>query len=268
MLELINYLMHHGQDLCVSGLAFSRHKDLYAALVCGQNLSAGTDKRVFIDTGLFHILVVSGAHLTVVGSLVGFLPPVWRLVPLGVYTWLCDFGAPIVRAWWRRVLGLLFRSVFPSRLQIEFVTMIITLLFYPPWVTSRSFIMSWLCALALSLPSHPRLGRSLSFCIYCYVFLFPLSPSTPMTVLINLLLAPLIGGFLFPLCALTMVIPSLTGLVDALWDFLLAVLNILPMAPPAPWTVSSKWLVAYPLFVHLFLLVAEVPWRRARAYSH
>lgn len=267
MFEQISYFLHHGDEICRSALSPSRHQDLYAALVCGLDLPPNLERQIFIDTGLIHILVVSGAHLGVISSLTFFLPAPLRLFLLAVYCWLCGFNAPVVRAWWRRFVAPIVRPWGPSPLQIEVVTAAITLTLWPFWFKSQSFLMSWLCALCLTLPPIPGLNRSISQCLYCYVALFPLVPSSPITILINLLLAPAIGGFLFPLCALTVICPALTPWVDTLWDVLLKFLDQWPTSPPAPFRVTSKYLIFYPLFLHLILIQAEISWRRARAFS-
>src|SRR5438045_3594534 len=56
----------------------SIYPDVYAALVCGENLTNEKIKRDFIETSLIHVIVVSGTHLL-------FLMQIFSLVnlPLG-----------------------------------------------------------------------------------------------------------------------------------------------------------------------------------------
>ncbi len=241
----------------------SNFHELYTALICGAPITNGAHRQLFIDTGLLHLLIVSGAHLHFLERWMSPFSSRVRLTILGLYCWICSFGAPVVRAWARRVIGLTGRSTFASGLQFEFVTILVIVLLYPPWLFSRSFMMSWLCGLALSLPPV-IINRTISQCAYCYLFLLLFCPNSPSTLLVNILIAPLVGALLFPLCLLVALCPWLTPVGDFFWKILLVVLQHCPESQPAPWVLSGRWLFLFPLTLHLVLLLLEVPCRRAR----
>lgn len=244
----------------------SEFRPLYGALLCGESLDHSA-RAVFLDTGLIHIMVVSGAHLHFLEGWIGWLPERARLMVVGVYCWLTGFGPPVVRAWMRRAADCVLRGWRASPIQVELVALAVLVALLPGWLFSRSFLMSWLCAIAISLPPLFPRWPGLSLSLLCYVLLFPFCPSAPSTIACNVLIAPLIGGLLFPICALAAAFPVLVPLVDEIWRVLLLCLGALPVAAPAPITVFSPWLFLYPLSIHVGLIVLEVPWRRARAFS-
>lgn len=256
-----------GAQLCAAWMPTSKYHELYSALICGKSIIDGEHRRLFVDTGLIHLLVVSGAHLHFCEQWIKFLPVRTRLIILGAYCWLTSFGAPVVRAWARRLIGVLGRSTGFSVLQLEFITIVALLLIHPAWVSSRSFLMCWLCALAISLPPIFRGAPNFSLSLTCYLMLLPFCPSTPATILVNAVVTPYIGGVLLPMCGLAALVPALVPLTDGMWSVLLEILEHFPTAPPAPWMNASPRLFLVPLIIHVGLLILEVPWRRKRAFS-
>lgn len=261
------YLLHHGAEYCQTWMPQTKHFGLYSALVCGQSVTDGSHRQLFIDTGLIHLLVVSGAHLHFMEGWLKWMPARGRLWLLGFYCWLSGFGAPVVRAWLRRLCELLCRRFGGSPLQIELVTLVLIVAVSPGWLWSRSFLMCWLCALAICLPPLFPRWPNLSLSLACYLLLFPFCPSAPSTILCNVVVTPVIGAVLFPLCALAALIPPLVVVTDEMWRVLLIVLEHFPVAPPAPFITFNSWLFLYPLSLHMLLLLMEVPWRRARAFA-
>lgn len=259
--------MNHGPEFCRTLIPSTEHFELYAALVCGQNLQDGSLRQLFADTGLIHLLVVSGAHLHFMEGWLSWLPPRRRLAVLAVYCWMTGFGAPVVRAWIRRAADLIVKPFGPSPLQCELVALLGIVLVRPGWLWSKSFLMCWVCALALNLPPLFPRAPNLSLSLSCYVLLFPFCPSAPSTILCNVLVTPVIGAVLLPFCLLAMAVPALMPVSDELWRILLEVLAHFPTAPPAALQTFSPWLFCYPLCLHLTLLMLEVPWRHARAFS-
>lgn len=223
---------------------------------------------MFVDTGLIHLMVGSGTHLVFVEMLIWIFPRPVRLAILGFYCFLTGFSAPAVRAFVRRLIGPWFkrRSGFTS-LQVEAATVVLTIAFVPEWIVSRSFLMSWMCGLAMTtpklIPKWPHLDRSLK----AYLFLFPFCWAAPVTVAWNALLAPVVGLILFPACLAAILVPHFSGLTDLMWRALLGMLTIGPQGSPAPLFMPAYELVWLPLLVHIFFLSWEVRWRRASAFS-
>ncbi len=263
LVSLLN-VAHQGPAFCSNLLPPSEHHSLYAALICGTDLSEGEPKRLFLDTGLIHIMVVSGAHLIFLERLTGWAPPRVRLLALGFYCWCTGFGAPVVKAFVRRVVERKLKPRGWTSIQCEAAAVLITLLFAPHWLTSRSFLMSWMCALAFTLPRFlPVLDSSAKV----WVLLFAFSAASPLTILWNAILAPLVGEILFPACLLVIPLPFLTPLIDRLWDLLLWILSFGPQAEGQSWFWPARQLLWLPLFTHIFILMWEVRWRRALAFS-
>lgn len=267
MLETLNYVVHAGVHHCLAATPTSVYAPLYSAFVCGVDLPAGSAKQLFVDTGLIHLMVVSGSHLIFFERLLVWLPAPLRLGILGVYCWLTDFGAPVVRAFTRRLCAGALHDWGWSALQIEAAATVLVLSVYPPWLLSRSFLMSWLCAVALQAPLPWPRWPELNLSLKCYLFLFPFCAASPLSIGWNCLAGPLIGELLFPACLLAFACPWLTPLADLVWEALLWLLHSGPQAPPAVFWWPSHWLWWLPLTIHLGLLWGEREWRRAVAFS-
>lgn len=259
-------LLHYGPQICQRATPQSPYAPLYAALVCGVPLKGGAELGLFLDAGLIHILVVSGAHLIFVERLTKWIPERPRIYVLAVYCWLTGFGAPVVRALNRRLWsrGLSARGF--TGVQIEALSTLMLVILWPPWLWSRSFQMSWLCALALQAPWEPFRWKHLNLSLRCYLFLFPLCPSSPLVIGWNALVGPVIGELLFPLSVACYLIHPLSWFGDVMWGCVLWILRAGPHSlPPLPdWPVASFWWV--PLAVHLVLLIGDWKWRRALAF--
>lgn len=240
---------------------------MYAALVCGVNLSGGEVKQLFVDAGLIHILVVSGAHLVTLERMSRRAPAAFTNFLLAAYCWLTGFGAPVVRAGVTRLLRPFTRARGLGPVQTELVTSAVIIMCYPPWAWSRSFLMSWLCVLALKAPVPRTRVPALIDGLRCYVFLYPFCLSHPLTVIWNCLVAPLIGGGLFPLAAVAFVWPGATICVDFAWAGVLWVLRSGPRAGAEGAVIVTAWLWWLPWIVNVLLMWTEWMWRRARAFS-
>lgn len=260
MLDLLNDIAHYGPSICLKLSPETVFAPLYQALVCGTALPASEYQQLFLDTGLIHLMVVSGAHLAFLDKSMDRWPEKPRWAVLFFYAWLTGFGPPIVRALVRRALGNFGHHQGLSPLQLDFVASLSTLLIRPDWVVSRSFLMSWMCSLALSFPFGPLPFR-------CFLFLYPFAPGAPVAVFWNAVITPVIGNLLFPLCLASFLLHPLTALCDRLWEVFLFLLRIGPHAPGATWFLSTRSLIWLPLFVHILLMAGEIRWRRALAFS-
>jgi hypothetical protein len=259
-----NYVMHYGAHWCGAQVPVSPYASLTAALVCGHELPSGAERELLSDCGLIHWLVVSGAQLHFVERLLNWAPRRVRLMMLGVYAWLSGFGLPVLRALLRRLLPDRARGW--SSLQLEAIVTVILLLAHPPWLLSRSFTMSWLGALALRAPLNWPRWSDLRAALKIYLFLFPFSLASPLSVAWNALIGPWIGRLLLPICMLSCVTAAASPLADFLWRILLEILRAGPAAPPLSVgsTTAGFWLL--PVILHSLLLWGEWQWRRASAF--
>ena len=202
--------LHAGVRTCGAFIPDSPYARLYAALICGVNVPDGVAKRLFVDTGLIHILVVSGAHLIFLERMVLWLPGPVRTAILVLYCWLTDWGAPVVRALVARAARAWTAPRGWSALETEALASVLTLAIFPPWVFSRSFLMSWLCVLALTAPGPRGWMKTWAEGARVYVFLYPYSLAAPLTIGWNCLIAPAVGRIMFPAALLAMLVPCTT----------------------------------------------------------
>ncbi|MCX7978433.1 MAG: hypothetical protein N2578_05460, partial [Bdellovibrionaceae bacterium] len=85
--------------LCLSLIPSSPMNPHLAAMICGAPLPPPAAK-VWILSSLIHVFVVSGAHLVLIATVLQKLRMPWGLCTLllGIYTALCHFQPPVVRA--------------------------------------------------------------------------------------------------------------------------------------------------------------------------
>lgn len=244
----------------------SVHKELYSSLICGSPLPPGVDKQLFLDTGLIHLMVVSGAHLLFLESLLARLPQSVRLSVLGFYCWLTGFGAPVVKAFIFRLIQPGLRARGLTRIQVEAASVVLILCVYPWWFFSRSMQMSWMCGLALSLPRVLR-PNVLDQALKAHILLFVFAGASVLSIFWNTLIGPFIGVILFPLCLLVVPFPFLSAWIDGVWEIFLSLLRIGPKGQPYEWFFAAQDLFWIPPVVHMVMMYWEVRWRRASAFS-
>jgi len=169
----------------------------------------------FLITGLVHLLVVSGGHLTALALMLRYLAPyryglLLSFVGISLYSlFLVPSEPPILRAYIMSVfvIFLLAYGERPNLLGTLFVSGAIILFLYPEYVRSYSFWLSFCATLyiILSLKDAPKKNVIfLSFWVSFFAFLgtMPivslLSFSAPFSIILTPLLTPLFG--LFTLC--------------------------------------------------------------------
>lgn len=222
-LKIFSPFLH---QTCVSNSPPSPHIELYKGIVCGENIHSASLNNLFATTGLLHLLVVSGSHLLLVASIsrrIKINDTIIMYLCL-VYSFVCLLEPPIVRAF--VFIGL--NSIDQQhRLQWSpwhrhFAAILICICLFPSWTESLSFQLSILCAFALSLTTKYTN-------LWVYIVLFPalllLGNYHPFSVLINIGLGPVLGAALFPLSALSYLVPNLHIAVDFLWALLIKILE-------------------------------------------
>lgn len=265
--ERVAEFLLSGQELCGRTLPESIYLHLNRALICGANLPPGEDKRLFLDTGLMHLMVVSGSHLVFLEQLLRFLPARVLLPVLGVYCFLTGFQPPVMRSFVRRGLAPHASARGMTGIQTELLTAVAVLAFFPEWIFSRSFLMSWVCGLALILPPLFPKGAVFDASVKIYLLLLPFSLASPLTVLWNALFAPAVGLILFPVNLVAAILPWASSLGDGVWRIFLTLLSLGPQAAPGLLFIPTVWLASLPLGLHGFFLREEVKWRRDSAFS-
>lgn len=240
---------------------------LGAALICGRSLPRGSLRSLFIDLGLYHVLVVSGSHLALLTTTLMFLfsPSSKIVLPLlGIYSLATGLQAPVLRAlfeWSLRAPGK------PSWIP-QVLAVVLCLVFQPDWVNSRSLFLSAIARQCLVPGSNPfRTAVKIQF--FLWPLLWDLQNPTVLSLVASTSLAFLIELVLFPILAFSFLFPFLTfeTLLQVLVTWLQEIQTLfagariaLPLQPPKP-------IIIYWLLVFLFLQWCEQKKLRAWYFS-
>jgi competence protein ComEC len=209
------------------------------ALVCGKNIENLELKHLLIQTSLIHIFIVSGSHFLFLHKIfAAILRPRWlSFLLLGIYalTTLCQ--PPAIRSLIFLLLVELSRrfKFFTASAPLILASALLTLALFPAWLASRSMLMSLLAALVIAVcnefwgrqrHSWPAVFATQgAVYVVMGVCLWGFSNLHPLGILLNILLAPLIGLVLFPTGLLTVVLPFCGFIFDELMNGLIYVLS-------------------------------------------
>ncbi len=201
--------------------------DILKALSCGKRLSYES-ALLFKRLGLVHLMVVSGAHLSLVENLfhapfkgAGRTKQVVSLLAVGVFVMISGSHPPVIRAGAYCAISLLNHR-FRLRLKpfhISFCSVLICLVFAPYWIHSLSFALSSLASLLL----HCQSGRRslLTQCTLMYIGLAPLVAFLGLphfsSILVNWFFLPAFGTVLFPFSVLAYIVTPLTPYASQVW---------------------------------------------------
>lgn len=247
------------------------HKTL-SSLLCGENITDTELKENLIKTSLIHIFVISGSHLILLDELLSILkmPVIVRFFFLSIYSLAVGWQPPAVRALIALGVRILFRRwnwKFPSDLT-SLVAGMATLALFPEWWNSLSLVMSWCAALALCWVSVLKIRNKFSALLISQlaIFLFMSAPLWglgtlhPLSLLYNLMLAPIVAFLLLPLAFLVSLIHPLLPV----FDFVMNAFNIILKIVAEPITMSRGtapaiallwgWVFAWHIFFHLLRL--------------
>lgn len=239
-------------DLCLKASPSTEYRAWYQAIVCGQNLPPSVERGWFQQTGLIHVIVVSGSHLVFLEDLllIARMPTFLRWSLLLLFSMASNLQPPVTRALIQRTTAEVFRrkQISLRSIHLQLLSGLITLSLFPAWWSSLSFIMSWICVLALSLPlpSKSLLWRS----ALIYLLMFPpvstMQRPHPASILFNFVFAPVLGLILFPMSLLGFFHPLLAHVSDFAWRMLFSIFTQIPMPESEGGLMfSSLWLIFY-----------------------
>jgi competence protein ComEC len=150
-----------------------QHAALIDAMVVGEDAFIDRDTRMnFQRSGTYHVLVVSGMNLGILAFVVFWLmrrllvSDMWAsavTVALGFgYAYLCDWGAPIVRAALMLLLYLITRMVYRDRAPVNAVggAALGILILDPQALLDPSFQLTFLSVLAIAGIGVPVLDQT------------------------------------------------------------------------------------------------------------
>lgn len=204
---------------CQNFLSGTAHESINRALLCGAELHEPELHLLLVEVGLYHLVVVSGAHLTFLERSFRRLLPVraHALLPLflGFYALVSGWQPPVVRAWIQCGLGTSARSSPADVLK----SWIWCLALHPQWIHSLSLHLSVVACLILTVSWR---SSPLTLGFRMFLGLFPLlagwSPLHPLISLIAVALAPVSLALWFATLGFELLNPS--GF--ELWNGLLA----------------------------------------------
>lgn len=230
---------------CIKACPNSEHRDLYRAVVCGASIPMTSIRFSFTQTGLIHLLVVSGSHFIVLESLLRatvlkFFPSPSRAVALFfllfLFALMTKGSPPITRAFisWSLLSIASARRMGWTRLQIVTMAGFLTLPFAREKWSLISLFLSWLAALALETTRRPerddesfwqkaKVALATNTKVYLALIppLLPLAIPHPLSILSNAIFAPVMGLVLFPGSLLATifshVVPKFVVVTDAMW---------------------------------------------------
>ena len=266
VLNLLAEQIEFLNSVCLSWIPLMEHNELPKSFVCGARLASPSLKQAFKTTALIHLVVISGAHLLVLEELLCS----WKRLQkqtllitflLGVYVLFSGANPPATRSWVSLVLRWDNKKykLGATPLLISLASGILTLLFQPQWITSLSFTLSWSASVSLAIlrqfsPQSGLLQRQIFIYLIMGVPLLALGVPHPVTVFINIWVAPLLSHLLFPLSFIYLFIPSLLSpLFQGTENFIFFLSGLTP-PPLATTKIPLEWAVIYPFCIHLFFI--------------
>lgn len=252
---------HPLHTLCTSYFAQANYNRIYQGLICGENALSPTTEVLFKQSGLYHLLIVSGSHFIFLEQILNLFLTKHRKTKFVVFIGfaaLCQFNPPVVRALISLILQTLsehLRLHLRSE-QVALLSGLWCLILFPEWFLSHSLILSWLAALALTF-SH--LSSRQHFLIF--IFIYPLFLNNSFySVINNIVAAPLFSFFLFPMTVITALIPWCKDLGNFLWEQAFVIISYLPYEKDKQVT-TLRSLPLYLLWLYLFGLQLVRKWR-------
>ena len=250
------------------------------ALVCGKNFSNPQAAELYISTGLIHLFVVSGAHLILLEKILqkSFLKIkkisyFFILIILFIYCLACELNPPIARSFISLVISsyLIRRHVrWPMSFRLLIVGLI-TLVLNPAWANSVSLQLSWIAGLVAAINStyftkHTAFFRQSLFFLLLWPMLIYLSVPSNLTILTNLILAPLLEFVLFPLSLLTWFFPKIHFVFDLFIEYLNVLLSALEIKKISQKSLSfstlSNWGWVFIFLLHFYLHLFEINYKK------
>ena len=135
------------QIKCSNLVLPGRHESFIKAILCGIPIEKdSTWKKILIGSGLYHLVVVSGAHLIFVESLIFNKIHFLKFPILFFFVLFTGLQPPLVRSFIFRLLPL---SHF-AHLNV-LVSHLLTLLLFPQWTVSLSLHLSTAASLGLAV---------------------------------------------------------------------------------------------------------------------
>lgn len=274
--------LHH---LCLNFSQKGPYEELYQSISCGTRLPLDLHP-LFANSGLIHLIIISGLHISLLYKSLNYLQRKIPILPksltfifLLLYTFMLNVSAPALRAYCFQVIKVInkkYKLHWPPSYSI-LLSILLSLLFKPVLWASLSLLLSWVAIViiyfiqqALTHPLMPKaykrpLIKTILNSTFLYLFLFPILSQFnnihPLSIVVQLLLAPLLLFSLIPLSIIHYFLFSSIFNLNILWDVFFFILkplqHFLPTGEPfnkAP--LLYFWI--YALSLHFLLILFEV----------
>lgn len=263
---------------CYSLAPHSTEIDYYRAIVCGTPLGFSSFRDELRQTGLIHLLVVSGSHVafleTVLVNASRHFPLIRHAIPfvLVIFALANLLEAVVMRALFSLLLRRFNERFHLSWGEVQILCMagILAVGFCKGKQSLFSLCLSWLLSLALlelDSPAQPKWKAtstdSLLKNVRAYLFVAPgllsFSLPHPASILCNFVFAPVMGFALFPASLLAFFIPGFTAVSDWLWRIVKEVVRLIASyVPPG----LERCEVPHPLLIAYVAILTFFAWRK------
>jgi ComEC/Rec2-related protein len=260
-------LSAHLQDRCrIYFHKPSESSQIVEAYLCGADLPEGPTREIFIQTSLYHLIVVSGSHLSFLSlilNLIGLRYSFFQFVFSVGLALVTGLQPPVVRALFQQLVSEgsgHFRWHWRSIQQI-ILGSFLALSFFPMWISSLSLQLSLGACLSLDagkLLTKPNSAansklKALESAALTYLFLLPLlwgwGQLHPFGILTNFFIAPILAGVLWLLCGVWVFSPLVA---TSGFEFCLRLLA--KLAPIIPLTTSGESLQTATRWIYILAL--------------
>jgi hypothetical protein len=217
-------------------------RDLYAGLVCGHQPPPSLFMTQLRTSGLYHLIVVSGAHLVFLEKILS--QPTQKLptraqnwivfLGLCLYTLITQMAPPVTRALVSYQLHRLNeeQKLFWHGWHVSLAAGLLTLISTPHWLLSWSMLLSWAAALLTSQYPNWSWRQAVMFYLLLFPLLMGFAAPHPAAIFFNFFLGPVLGVVLFPLSILCFFMPPLVSIADLVWQGIFWLhQNFLPLPP-------------------------------------
>lgn len=235
-------------------------------LVCGKPLRQFFLSSPWLESGLIHLLVVSGSHLSLLRRYLSKIHfnDLFIFLLLLIYSLACLFNPPIARSLFQFGLVLLLRyqvKYWPTHF-IVLISGLITLLIDDKFISSVSLQMSWMAGLTLVFIEeniHEKINQHfMSPLLFFLLFLLTYTqlglPSITIVVF-ALVMVPFLELILFPLALVTLISPPAMNLFDQIIQSLYFIIEQLEFQTLRPESqvslITTHWIII--IFLHIYL---------------
>ncbi len=259
-------------DFCLSRWSDTAHSQSTSALLCGADLTDLTERQRLVQAGLYHLVVVSGTHLTFLNQVLHRVLPrrftFFGPVCLGVFCLMSSWQPPVVRAWMQSLSRAAGRSPQVSLLD----SWLLCLALHPQWIHSLSLHLSVAASLALVAKCPSPLKLTLRIVTFLSPLLAGWSILHPTVALLAVFLAPISLALWISTSYLEIINPDGFYFWNQLLIFWNQILDAVgsfnpPIQKLALQTGSWAWLYVLALFlwVHAWQILEARKKEKARA---